>query len=135
MSRLSPPLVLAAALAAGLPAAQGAAQTAPAPSAPLAPGQCFSTSDIVRTVRVNPRQVNVRARGDRYYRIDLNGPCGFSLNDPVVLRPFGNGQICGASNLDVGVLLGGRDEAVCLVRDLRALSPEEVAALPPREKP
>lgn len=123
---------------AGVVAAAGAlAVTLPAATASVAqPGgaSCFRLShlDSSRMAEGN-RAMYMRVYGNQYYRMDFSGVCNSSGNEPVVLHPFDNNDlICHA--IDVNVTVRGTHEG-CIPTSIRRLTPDEVAAIPPKDRP
>ena len=118
----------------------------PAPFAPAygadavaaAPGSlCFRTSDM-RNHTVgddSTMYVDIGQRG--VYRFEMSGSClaGASASDPLVIRAVaGSSLICRPIDLDISISRGGLNSP-CIVRDFSRMSPEAVAALPPRLRP
>lgn len=107
---------------------QGAARTAP---------RCFHASNARNFRSVNSTTVHVRVGRQDFYRLDLLGPCpdlDFSLR--MGLQTRGSSQICSGSALGTNIVVrGARGPVRCPVRMVTALTPEQVAALPARERP
>lgn len=108
------------------------------PSAARQPRQCFWARDVRNFRAVNSTTVNIRAGRD-VYRLDLMGSCpNINWNERMGLVTTGSSTICVGSGLGTSVVTrrtGGRGQERCPVRQITALTPEEVAALPPRERP
>lgn len=124
-------------LAAGLAAAAGAlAVTLPAAvvAQPAKPQNCFRLSSMNNSRMAENNQVMyVRVYGNQFFRMDFAGSCNRSGNEPLILRPVDNNDlICHA--IDVNVSVRGTREG-CIPTTLRKLSPEEVSAIPPRDRP
>jgi hypothetical protein len=117
--------VAAGALAATLPAAVVAQ--------PSGGDSCFRLGSLNNTRMVGHREVLFRASGDRIFRMDFSADCNASGNEPLVFHPFSNNdQICRAIDLNVTV----RDtHEGCIPTSLRRLTPEEVAQIPPKDRP
>lgn len=127
MSR--PALILAATAAAAGLAASASAQPEPQ-------RQCFYTTQIRSTQPVGDRQVNVLVNLRDVYRIDLADRCE-NLRSPQrvlsITSPSGT-AICGPAEARVAVLVDGfRQE--CFVDRITKLTPDQVAALPKRDRP
>lgn len=107
---------------------QGAARTAP---------RCFRAADARNFRSVNATTVNLRVGRRDFYRIDLLGPCpdlNFSMR--MGLRTSAGSQVCTGSGIGTSIIVpGSRGPTRCAIRQITALSPEEVAALPPRQRP
>ncbi len=123
-------------LAAGLAAAVGAlAVTAPAVVvAQPSTESCFHLRHLDNTRMSEDNHVlYLRVYGNQYYRMDFSGSCNRSGNEPLVLHPVTNNDlICHA--IDVNVSVRGTHEG-CIPTSLTKLTPEEVSAIPPRDRP
>jgi len=95
---------------------------------------CFRLSHLDNSrMAESHRAMYIRVYGNHYYRMDFSGICNTSGNEPLVLRPVtGNDLICRA--LDVNVSVRGTHEG-CIPTSLRRLTPGEVAAIPPADRP
>ena len=107
---------------------EGAARPAP---------RCFLASNARNFRSVNSTTVHLRVGRRDFYRLDLLGPCpdiDFSLR--LGLQTRGSSQICVGSGLGTNIIVrGSRGPTRCAVRQITALTPEEVAALQPRHRP
>lgn len=122
---LSPAAGLAAALALAGPAALAA--TAGSSSV------CLRLSNIESTRMQGERTLFMRSSTGAYYRMDFAADCNNVGSEPLILHPVDNsGEVCGAIGVDVRV--AGTGEA-CLPTRLRRLTPDEVAAIPPADRP
>lgn len=124
--------VLAAAAAALL-----AAGAAPASSAdkPKGPRQCFWNHQVNSFAAQGDRIVNLRVGVKDYYQLELFAPCpDVEWTQKIALISRGSSTIC--SGLDAEVVtptpIGPQK---CMVRNVRKLTPTEVAALPKGAKP
>jgi hypothetical protein len=122
---------------AGLAAAAGAlAVTAPVASIaqPSAGDACFRLSHLDNSrLADDHRALYLRVNGNRYFRMDFSGSCNSSGNEPLVLHPFDNSDlICHA--IDVNVSVRSTHEG-CIPTGLRRLTPDEVAQIPPKDRP
>lgn len=128
MKIISPAVPLAAMLA--LAAAQAsAAEPKPAKS-------CFSAHNVSNFAVVDDRTVNIRVGVKDVYRLDLLGVCpDIGGQNKLAIKAHGSSFIC--SPLDATLLAAGPFGRLqrCEVRQVRKLTPEEVAALPSRERP
>ena len=112
-------------LAATLPVAEAQ------PAGPSA--NCFRLDDIMNTHMHGYRTLYLRASTGAFYKMDFGADCNNLGTEPLVLHPFDNGnEICRAVDLDVRVR--GTGEA-CIPISLKRMSPAEVSALPPADKP
>jgi hypothetical protein len=116
----------AGALAVTLPAA-GVAQ-------PSSGESCFRLSHLNNSRLVDGNHVLLmRVYGNQYYRMDFNGSCNSSGNEPLILHPFDNNDlICHAIDLNVSVR---ETHEGCYPLSLHRMTPDEVAAIPPRDRP
>jgi hypothetical protein len=122
-------------LAAGVAVAAGAlAATLPAASVAQATRQsCFRLSQINNSrMAENNRVMYVRAYGNQFFRMDFTDSCNRSGNEPLILRPVSQDLICRA--IDVNVSVRGTHEG-CIPTSLTKLTPDEVNAIPPKDRP
>lgn len=124
-------------IAAVLATAAGAlAVTLPAPvvAQPSNGASCFRLSHIDSSrMAEDHHAMYMRVYGNQYFRMGFSGVCNTSGNEPVVLHPFTNDDlICRA--IDVNVSVRGTHEG-CIPTSLRRLTPAEVAAIPPSDRP
>lgn len=107
---------------------QAAARTAP---------RCFHASNARNFRSVNATTVHLRVGRRDFYRIDLLGPCpnlDFSLR--LGLETRGSSQVCTGSGLGTNIIVRGPGGPQrCAIRQITALTPEEVAAMPSRDRP
>jgi hypothetical protein len=119
-------LAAAGALCATLPAAEAA----PADSRG---DTCFHMSQIVSTRMAGFRTLYMRGGPGEYYRMDFAADCNNLGSEPLVMHPFANNdEICHAIDLNVSVRGTGER---CLPTNLTRLTPDEVAAIPPKDRP
>jgi len=123
-------------LAAGLAAAAGAL-TVTLPVAvvaqPASHASCFHLSHLDNSRMAENNQVMyLRVYGNQYFRMDFTGSCNRSGNEPLVLRPVNDDLICRA--IDVNVSVRGTREG-CIPTNLTRLTPDQVAAIPPQDRP
>jgi hypothetical protein len=130
MQRFILPLA-ACGLALGLAASAAAQQSTPGAR------QCFSSSSIRAVQPVGDRQVNVRVNTRDVFRIDLSDSCP-GLRQPqriIDLSPVASGvSMCSGADIRLGVIVDGfRRE--CFIESVTKLTPDQIAALPNRERP
>lgn len=132
----------AIATAATLAAIAGCAETADPESsgsqaAARTPPRCFHVSNARNFRSVNATTVHLRVGRRDFYRLDLLGPCpdlDFSLR--LGLQTRGGSQICTGSGLGTSIVVrGARGPQRCSIRQITALTPEEVAAMSARDRP
>ena len=137
--------VTAAAVSLGAAITLGAAlaRAVPQPPAAAPPREqraCFWTRSVTNFAAVDTTRVYLRASGRRVFELTLFANC-FQLDwvNRLAIRTRGSSNICEGPNpgLDVivrdrGGIPGGQR---CPVTNVRLLTPDEVAALPPRARP
>jgi|GEM_PF-336370 len=109
---------------------------------PLADG-CFRTHDIDNHRVADDHTLYIRVANRDVYRLEMAGSClaAASSSDPLVIRePPGVPYACRPIDLDIsiargGLGLGGGTPIPCIVKSMTRLTPDEVAALPPRDRP
>jgi hypothetical protein len=104
---------------------------------PRQPRRCFSAHSVRNFRVVNNSTVNIRVNRD-VYRLDLFGSCtDLNWNSRMGLQTTGSSTICVGSGLGTTIVTrgptGGRQR--CPVQSVTLLTPEQVEALPPRERP
>jgi len=108
-----------------------------APSSTAGARSCFSSGQLSNFAASGEEALNLRVGVRDYYQLKLLGRCSeLPWAQTIGLQTRGGSDfIC--SGLDVTVIVprpgGGRER--CMATDLRKLTPEEVKALPPKEKP
>jgi hypothetical protein len=122
--------------AAGLAVAAGAlAVTLPAAvvAQPATRESCFRLSHLDNSrMAENNRVMFLRVSGNQFYRMDFTTSCNRSGNEPLVVRPVNDDLICHAIDLNVSVR---NTREGCIPTSLTRLSPEEVAQIPPQDRP
>jgi len=107
-------------------------------SASREPRQCFWAQDVRNFRVVNSSTVNIRAGRD-VYRLDLLASCpNMNWNLRLGLVTTGGSTICAGSGLGTSIVTrgaSGQGQQRCPVRMITVLTPEQVAALPGRERP
>jgi hypothetical protein len=120
----------------GLGIALAALLTAVPPSAVAKPQQsCFRADNVSGFRAVDDKTVYLSVGVRQVYRIDLMGSCpDVDWSEQIGIVSRGSSWIC--TGLDAEIVapsaIGPRR---CPVQTLRKLTPEEVAALPPKAKP
>jgi hypothetical protein len=123
-------LVLLAVLGVALPAA-----AQPQPARP-APRQCFFQQQLNGWKEVGDRQVNVRVSVRDVYVIALDAPClNLRWAQSIGLDARGSNNVCTGDTVTVVVPDRSMGPNRCFGRVTRHLTPEEVAALPPKQRP
>lgn len=135
MRRLILPVLLAAGLVA--PAATAPVTAAAAAAAkPATDRACFRSDDLRNFRAVDDRTVNLLVGARDVYQAQLFGTCSdIETALSVGIRTRGGASfICSGLDLDL-VVPGSIGPQTCPITSLRKLSPEEVAALPKKQRP
>lgn len=100
--------------------------------------QCFFTSQFENWRAPDARTINIRVRGNHYYRLGLGSECR-ALLDPgayLVTTFRGTSTVCSPLDWDLKVSSGlGSPPLPCFVRTMTRLSPAEAKALSAKERP
>lgn len=103
-----------------------------------ATSQCFRVSQIDNHTKGDNQTLYLSVRNKEVFRLGMSGSCltGVSSSDPLVLTPTaGTDLICRPLDLDLKVRMGPGGLTPCIIKDITKLTPEQVAALPPKVKP
>ena len=119
-------------------AAAASAQTADKPVKPPSADtarSCFRGADVTSWSDVDRETINILVGVRDYYQIKLIGPCGdIDFNSRIGLRSRGSDFIC--SDVDAEVVANSPlGPLTCPASSIRKLTPDEVKALPSRQKP
>lgn len=126
-------LVLASALAVCALPALAADQAKPETGS-----QCFRMSQIRNHTKADDQTLYFRVGSRDVYRLDMSGAClaGTSFNDPLIMETVGGTDlICRPIDLNLKVKLGAVGTSPCIIKEITKLTPEQIAALPPKVKP
>ena len=110
------------------------------PSAPPAPDaarqSCFYARNISNYTAASDRVVYLRVGVGEIYRLDLMTDCPeLSFRQDIGFERADRGSsICSAIDLTITYRQNGA-RRICPVREMRKLGPEEIAALPKRDRP
>jgi hypothetical protein len=110
-----------------------------APQAAATEGRsCFRAADVSSWAAEDRTTVNLRVNIRDFYQVKLLAPCGdIDFSQRIGVRSGGGSDfICTGSGLDIEIIAPtpiGRQ--TCPATSLRRLTPAEVSALPPRQKP
>ncbi|MFN3511839.1 MAG: DUF6491 family protein [Phenylobacterium sp.] len=134
MSRYLLPLALAAGAVLSTAGAAAAQAADPQPAA-KADRQCFWTRNVSGYTPVDDQTVNVRVGVRDVYRMELMGICpDVDWSHQIGLVSRGGSHIC--TGLDATIVVNGPlGPQRCPVKSIRKLTPEEAAALSPKQKP
>jgi hypothetical protein len=110
--------------------AASAAQAQPSPR------QCFFQRNLNSWKEVGERRVNLRVGVKDIYQLDLNAPCwNLKWAETLGIENRGSSSVCTGDTVILVVPDRARGTDRCWARVLRKLSPQEAAALPPKERP
>jgi hypothetical protein len=114
----------------------GLALSAPGVHAQSKGEQCFYQQNIESFAPSNDeKKIYLKVIGGRVYRLDLDDQCpGLAFRERIVLRQVGSGTICSPLDLDLHLSDHGIRIA-CPIAGLHLLTPEELAAVPKKERP
>ena len=99
--------------------------------------QCFFTRNIQNYSAPNDHTLYLRVNVSDIYRLDLAGACPglpFALNSIALQTVPGSSQICRPLDVDLRVHDAG-PSVPCIVSALQKLSPQDVAAIPKKDRP
>ncbi|MBO9624701.1 MAG: hypothetical protein J7500_18495 [Sphingomonas sp.] len=117
--------------------AAGCAPVEPSHSGPREPRRCFLPREVRNFTAVDSTTVHLRVGRD-IYRVETFGVCpDLNWTNRMAIRTTGgSSMICVGSGLGVTILTRGPSgRRSCQVRSIRALTPEEVQGLRPRDRP
>lgn len=125
-------ILLGAMIAAATLTAAAHAQT----SKPAQGQQCFRTSQMDGYTATDDEQTLYIRAGRNTFKVEFGNRCtGLAYHDRLVIRNVGTSNlICTPIDLDISIRETGTGVR-CVATDLRALSPEELAALPKKLRP
>jgi hypothetical protein len=130
---MSTRLILAVAC---LLALAGAATAADKPADPPKRHECFWTRMADGFAAADEHTLNVRVGMRDVYQFEMFGPCqGIDWNNQIALVSRPGGMICDGMDAEVISRSPGLGRQRCMVRSVRKLTPEEIAALPKRARP
>ena len=120
--------------AAALLALAGA--TASAADKPAGKNECFWTRNVTSFAAPDNQTLYVRVNSRDVFRFDMFGPCpDMDWNQSLALVSRSGDNICNGMDAEVVSHATGVGPQRCAVRNMRKLTPEEVAALPRHAKP
>jgi Family of unknown function (DUF6491) len=126
-------LALAASAAALLALSSTAASAA---NKPAAKNECFWARNVTSFAAPNDKTLYVRVGVNQVFRFEMFGSCPeIDWNQRLALVSRGGDNICSGMDAEVVTHSPGIGPQRCAVRSMHKLTPEEVAALPPKAKP
>jgi hypothetical protein len=103
---------------------------------------CFYMRDFQNWKAPDAKTIYIRVNVNRFYRLDLTGMCA-TLTWPgahLITKTRGTDSVCQPIDWDLAVSdatghgMGGMAEH-CIVKTMTPLTPDQVAAIPPKFKP
>lgn len=111
---------------------------APAAAQP-AQNTCFAINQMQGWKAPDSKTIFIRVDMDRYYRLDLSASCQLltMADSHLITKVRGSDLICSAVDWDLSVSQSppGAIPEPCIVKQMTRLTPQEVAAIPPKFKP
>lgn len=132
-------ILTACAISAGVLLSAASATTVAGAASPAssakAPRQCFWPSNVNGFTAVDNRTVNVAVGVKDVYQLELFSPCpDVKWTETIGIESRGSSTIC--SGLDATLIAPSSiGPQRCAVRNIRKLTPEEVASLPTKQRP
>lgn len=100
-------------------------------------GSCFRMSQIRNHKKFDNSTLIVEVGSGSVYRWEMGGAClaGASSSDPLIMSPVaGTDVICRPIDLNLKIKTGGI-ASPCIIKSFEKLTPDEIAALPPKARP
>lgn len=98
--------------------------------------QCFYTRNVTSFAAPDDKTLYVRVGVRDVYRFDMFAPClDMDWNQRLALIARPGPWICNGMDAEVISRATGIGRQHCLVSHMQKLTPEQIAALPPRAKP
>jgi len=105
-------------------------------AASAAAADCFRLNDVnAHSIGDNKTMYLAVGRHD-IYRVSMKGAClgGATSSDPIITESFGSGPICRPIDLNLKIA-SGVGEIACIVDKFEKLTPEQIAAIPKKQRP
>ena len=101
---------------------------------------CFYTNDFDRWKAPDEKTIIIRVHPDRYFRLDLSQPCPTLMwpGAHLITRWRSSDWVCHAIDWDLRVSqapTGSGATMGCIVSAMTEMTPQDVAAIPPKFKP
>ena len=100
---------------------------------------CFFSRDFQTWRSPDANTILIRVGVSRLYRLDLSAPCPtLQFPNAHLINTFhGSDSVCGPLDWDIRVAQypGGGATEQCVVKSMTQLTPQQVAAIPPRMRP
>lgn len=112
------------------------ATAASAADKPAAKNECFWARNVTSFAAPDDKTLYVRVGVNQVFRFEMFGSCPeIDWNQRLALISRGGDNICSGMDAEVITHSPGIGRQRCPVRSMHKLTPEEVAALPPKAKP
>lgn len=105
---------------------------------PQTGSQCFRMSQIRGHTKADNQTLYFSVGLRDVYRLDMSGAClaGTTSSDPLIMETIGGTDlICRPIDLSLKVKLGNVGASPCIIKEITKLTPDQIAALPPKVKP
>ena len=105
-------------------------------SAATASAECFRMSDVSAHSIADSKTMYLSVGRHDVYKVSMVGAClgGAMSSDPIITESFGGGPICRPIDLNLKIATGVGASA-CFVDKFEKLTPEQIAAIPKRQRP
>lgn len=105
--------------------------------------RCFSMHDFSGWKAADARTIYIRVNVNKFYRLDLAGPCQSLLypDSHLITKVRGSDQVCDGLDWDLsvsdssGMTRGAGFKEACIVKTQTPLSPADIAQLPRKFRP
>ena len=112
------------------------ATAAGAADKPASKNECFWARNVTSFAAPDDKTLYVRVGVNQVFRFEMFGSCPeIDWNQRLALVSRGGDNICSGMDAEVVTHSPGIGRQRCAVRSMHKLTPEEVAALPPKAKP
>lgn len=97
---------------------------------------CFRLSDVQGHTIADNSTLYLSVGRREVYKVSMKGSClaGAMSSDPIITESFGGGPICRPIdlNLQIASPVGG---TACIIDKIDKLTPEQISALPKKQRP
>lgn len=136
MPRLAALLATTLALTACAPVGTGASNVAAA-AGERAPRQCFQARQVINFREGEAQQIRLRILGGDVFELGSAGCWDLGSATALSVTPAigGSDRLCVSDTARIAVVNASLPQGPCLARVTRVLTPEQVEALPSRQRP
>jgi Family of unknown function (DUF6491) len=105
-------------------------------TASTAAADCFRLSEINAHSIADNKTMYLSVGRKDVYKVSMKGAClgGAMSSDPIITESFGGGPICRPIDLNLKIA-NGVGESACIVDKFEKLTPEQIAAIPKKQRP